>query len=71
MISCLQPRLISKHIVTKRLYGDEENEEPDENSSQYVFIPHSTLLKDRYIREDSVFIEMKVIPKVNFESTSV
>lgn len=67
----LQPRVISKHIVAKRLYGDEENEEPDENSSQYVFIPHSALLKERYIREDSLFVEMKVTPKVSFESTSV
>lgn len=57
--------------MAKRLYGDEENEEPDENSSQYVFISHSSLLKERYIREDSLFIEMKVIQKVTFESTQI
>lgn len=59
-----QPRIISKHIVAKRLYGDEENVEPDVNSSQYVFISHSALLKERYIREDNLFIEMKVIPTI-------
>lgn len=66
-----QPRLISKHIVAKRTCGDEENEEPQETSSQYIFIPHSMLLKENYVKNDSMFIEIKIIPKVSFESTAL
>lgn len=65
-----QPKPISKHVVAKRTEGDEENEEPNESSAQYVFVPHSSVLNDTYVRKDTMFLEVKVTQKVNFESIS-
>ncbi|KAK4886138.1 hypothetical protein RN001_002409 [Aquatica leii] len=54
------PTNFSKYICAKRYFGDEENEEPQESSTQYIFVSHSTLMKQNFIKEDTLFIEIKI-----------
>ncbi|VEN61633.1 unnamed protein product, partial [Callosobruchus maculatus] len=51
---------ISKFITAKRQCGDEESEEPQESSSSYIFIPHATLMKPNYVKENTMFIDIKI-----------
>nr|XP_023013379.1 TNF receptor-associated factor 5 [Leptinotarsa decemlineata] len=55
-----KPKPFSKYINAKRHAGDEESEEPQESSSSYIFIPHSTLLKSGHLQEDTLFIDVKI-----------
>lgn len=55
-----QSKNFSKCIVAKRQKGDEESEEPQESSFTYIFIPHSTLIKNQYLKNDEIFIEIKI-----------
>ncbi|KAF5284593.1 hypothetical protein FQR65_LT02419 [Abscondita terminalis] len=54
------PGNFTKYICAKRYLGDEENEEPQESSTQYMFVPHSTLMKQHFVRDDTLFIEIKI-----------
>lgn len=65
----LQPRPFSKYITAKRQEGDEENEEPQESSSTFIFIPHSTLLKPNFVKEDTLFIEIKILQNTKQETS--
>ncbi|XP_068906460.1 TNF receptor-associated factor 3 isoform X3 [Tenebrio molitor] len=56
----LQPKNFSKHIVAKRQTGDEENEEPQESSFSYIFIPHGTLTKGCFLKNDEIFLEIRI-----------
>ncbi|XP_060530907.1 TNF receptor-associated factor 3 isoform X2 [Cylas formicarius] len=57
-----KPKSFSKYIKAKRNCGDEEAEEPQESSSTYIFIPHSVLLKGTYLKNDTVFVEVRINP---------
>lgn len=57
-----RPKDYSKFICAKRTEGDEENEDPQESSNQYIFIPHSILTKPTFIKDDTIFIEIKIKP---------
>ncbi|GLV37084.1 TNF-receptor-associated factor-like [Carabus blaptoides fortunei] len=59
--SSSQGKGFSKYITAKRIAGDEENEEPQESSSQYIFITHTTLEKHNFIKDNTLFLEIKVI----------
>ncbi|XP_044255649.1 TNF receptor-associated factor 3 [Tribolium madens] len=50
----------NKHIVAKRQTGDEENEEPQESSFSYIFIPHATLTKAHHLKNDEIYLEVKI-----------
>ncbi|KAG5896562.1 hypothetical protein JTB14_010391 [Gonioctena quinquepunctata] len=50
----------SKYITAKRHSGDEESEEPQESSSSFIFIPHSTLMKASHVKDDTLFIDVKI-----------
>ncbi|KAF2902847.1 hypothetical protein ILUMI_03341 [Ignelater luminosus] len=54
------PTDFSKYISAKRHSGDEENEEPQESSAQYIFIPHTTLTKQNFIKEDTLFLDLRI-----------
>ncbi|KAJ3658430.1 hypothetical protein Zmor_010167 [Zophobas morio] len=54
------PKNFAKHIVAKRQTGDEENEEPQESSFSYIFIPHGTLTKSQYLKNNEVFLEIRI-----------
>lgn len=47
-----------KAITAKRNSGAEENDDPQESSTQYIFIPHSTLTKSNYLKDDTLFLEV-------------
>lgn len=55
-----QPTDFSKYISAKRHSGDEENEEPQESSTQYIFVPHTTLMKQNFIKEDTLFLDLRI-----------
>lgn len=61
----VNPTNFSKYISAKRYVGDEDNEEPQESSTQYIFVPHTTLLKQNFIKEDTLFIEIKIVSSNN------
>ncbi|XP_056648841.1 TNF receptor-associated factor 5 isoform X1 [Diorhabda sublineata] len=50
----------TKVITAKRQTGNEECEEPQESSSCYIFIPHSTLLKSNHVKNDTIFLDIKI-----------
>uniref|UniRef100_A0A6P7FEY5 TNF receptor-associated factor 3-like n=1 Tax=Diabrotica virgifera virgifera TaxID=50390 RepID=A0A6P7FEY5_DIAVI len=50
----------TKLITAKRQEGNEECEEPQESSSCYIFIPHTTLFKNNYLKDDTIFIDIKI-----------
>lgn len=50
-----------KYICAKREYGDEDGEEPQESSTQYIFIPHSTLLKSCFVKENTIYLEVNIL----------
>lgn len=52
----------------KKLEGDEENEDPEESSLQYIFIPHTTLFKENYVKDDKVFLDIRIIQKTGLET---
>nr|XP_022900937.1 TNF receptor-associated factor 3 [Onthophagus taurus] len=54
------PRHTTKFISAKREHGDEVNDDPQESSTQYIFIPHTTLTKYNHIRDDTLFLEVKI-----------
>ncbi|RZB77495.1 TNF receptor-associated factor 3, partial [Asbolus verrucosus] len=54
------PKNFSKRVVAKRQTGDEENEEPQESSFSYIFIPHATLMKSQFLKEDAVYLEIRI-----------
>ncbi|CAH1104938.1 unnamed protein product [Psylliodes chrysocephalus] len=54
------PKPFTKIITAKRQHGDEECEDPQESSSCYIFIPHTTLLKFNYMKNDTVFLDIKI-----------
>ncbi|KAJ8922561.1 hypothetical protein NQ315_007591 [Exocentrus adspersus] len=60
---------ISKYITAKRQQGDEENEEPQESSSTFIFIPHSTLLKSNFVKDDTMFLEVKISQNTKLETS--
>ncbi|XP_018573260.1 TNF receptor-associated factor 5 isoform X1 [Anoplophora glabripennis] len=64
-----KPKPFSKYITAKRQQSDEENEEPQESSSTFIFIPHSTLLKGNFVKEDTLFIEVKIIQNAKLETS--
>lgn len=64
-----QPKPFSKYITAKRQQGDEENDEPQESSSTFIFIPHSTLLKPSFVNEDTLFIEIKILQSSKQETS--
>uniref|UniRef100_A0A1Y1JZQ4 MATH domain-containing protein n=2 Tax=Photinus pyralis TaxID=7054 RepID=A0A1Y1JZQ4_PHOPY len=64
----VNPTNFSKYICAKRYAGDEDNEEPQESSTQYIFVPHTTLLKQNFIQEDTLFIEIKTFPSSSKKS---
>ncbi|CAG9854995.1 unnamed protein product [Phyllotreta striolata] len=53
-------KLFTKTITAKRKMGDEECEDPQESSSCYIFIPHTTLFKGKFIKNDTMFIDVKI-----------
>ncbi|XP_066257398.1 TNF receptor-associated factor 5 [Euwallacea similis] len=55
-----QKKDFSKYIKTKRDEGDKEEDEPQESSSTYIFIPHSTLFKENYIKDDTFFLDISI-----------
>lgn len=55
-----QTKLFTKTITAKREYGDEEDDEPQESSSTYIFIPHSTMLSKQYMKDDTFFLDIKI-----------
>ncbi|KAJ8985395.1 hypothetical protein NQ317_007553 [Molorchus minor] len=59
----------SKYITAKVQCGDEEGEEPQESSSTFIFIPHSTLFKPNYVKEDTLFIEVKIQKNTKLETS--
>lgn len=66
-----QPKDYKKFITAKRNSGGEENEDPQESSAQYIFIPHTTLTKSNYLKDDTVFLEIKVNPSKRKEETNL
>ncbi|KAJ8968720.1 hypothetical protein NQ314_002150, partial [Rhamnusium bicolor] len=59
----------SKYITAKRQCGDEEGEEPQESSSTFIFIPHTTLLKQNFVKENTLFIEIKIQQNTKLETS--
>lgn len=53
----LQPKHFSKRITAKRQAGDEENEEPQESSLSYIFVPHGTMTKGLYVKNNELYLE--------------
>ncbi|KAJ8953095.1 hypothetical protein NQ318_013437 [Aromia moschata] len=64
-----KPKPFSKFITAKWQCGDEENEEPQESSSTFIFVPHSTLFKSTFVKEDSLFIEVKIQQNAKLETS--
>lgn len=62
------PKNFTKFITAKREKGDEENEDPQESSSSYIFVPHNVLFTDKYIKEDTTFFEIKINNKNHYET---
>lgn len=56
----LQAKQFTKTITAKREFGDEEDDEPQESSSTYIFIPHSTLLSKQYRRDNTIFLDINI-----------
>lgn len=63
-----QPKNFMKYIKTKKRQGDEDEDEPQESNSTYIFIPHSTLLKGNYIKEDSLFLDININEDNKYET---
>lgn len=59
----------SKIITAKRQTGNEECEEPQESSSCYIFIPHSTLLKSNHVKNDTIFLDIKIRQNAKLETS--
>ncbi|KAK9886946.1 hypothetical protein WA026_019203 [Henosepilachna vigintioctopunctata] len=55
-----EPKNFSKFISAKHQKPDEENEDPQESSSTYIFIPHRILQKPSYLKEDTIFIDLQI-----------
>ncbi|KAL1505268.1 hypothetical protein ABEB36_004869 [Hypothenemus hampei] len=55
-----QKKDFSKYIKTKRSQGDEDEDEPQESSSTYIFIPHSVLFKENYMKNDSIYLDISM-----------
>ncbi|CAH1160093.1 unnamed protein product [Phaedon cochleariae] len=51
---------LSKYVSAKRQTGGEEEDEPQESSSSYIFVPHSVLLKPNYVQNDTLFIDVNI-----------
>lgn len=59
----------SKYIKTKRASGDEEEDEPQESSSTYIFIPHSVLFKDNFVKDDMFFLDISIDDNLKYETS--
>ncbi|XP_076254382.1 TNF-receptor-associated factor-like isoform X1 [Rhynchophorus ferrugineus] len=63
-----KPKNFSKYIKTKRSEGDEDEDEPQESNPTYIFIPHNVLLKDTYVKDDTIFLDINIEEKVKYET---
>ncbi|XP_050303619.1 LOW QUALITY PROTEIN: TNF receptor-associated factor 5 [Anthonomus grandis grandis] len=51
---------VTKFIKTKKSSGDEEEDEPQESSQSYIFIPHSVLFKENFVKNDTFFLDISI-----------
>ncbi|ENN78465.1 hypothetical protein YQE_05065, partial [Dendroctonus ponderosae] len=60
-----------KFIKTKRPSGDEDEDEPQESSPTYIFIPHSVMLKANYTKNDTLFLDVNISENQTRHETSL
>ncbi|CAG9763029.1 unnamed protein product [Ceutorhynchus assimilis] len=58
LVDKTQAKCFSKFIKTKRSCGEEEEDEPQESSFTYIFIPHTVLFKSNFLKDDTCFLDV-------------
>ncbi|XP_017776354.1 PREDICTED: TNF receptor-associated factor 5 [Nicrophorus vespilloides] len=57
-----------RYITAKGECPNDDLEDPNESSTQYIFIPHSTLTRSNYLKNDSIYLEIKIAGKAKNET---
>lgn len=55
-----KPKDYARYITAKRNYPDDIADDPQESSTQYIFIPHTILLKSSHLKNNAVFLEIVI-----------
>ncbi|ENN82443.1 hypothetical protein YQE_01182, partial [Dendroctonus ponderosae] len=66
-----QKKNFIKCIKTKRSSGDEDEDEPQESSPTYIFMPHSVMLKANYTKNDRLFLDVNISENQTRHETSL